>query len=110
MSLEEKITNHIKSNYQNNDLHLSLLGTSSRLSQDRVLYVAVLQQVRLLCRVGHLGKVLNHISCIVTRIKQNPNHQSIMLYLDFEQDRTKTRRTHNQPKTKTTLSQVNDLD
>ena len=32
---------------------------------------------------------------------QNPNHQSIMLYLDFEQDRTKTRRTNNQAKTKT---------
>ena len=67
MSLEEKITNHIKSNYQNNDLHLSLLGTSSRLSQDCVLYVAVLQQVRLLCRVGHLGKILNHRILITSR-------------------------------------------
>ena len=66
MSVEEKITNYIKSNYQNNDLHLSLLGTSSRLSQDRVLYVAVLQQVRLLCRVGNLKEILNHM-CFVMR-------------------------------------------
>ena len=67
MSVEEKITNYIKSNYQNHDLHLSLLGTSSRLSQDCILYVAVLQQVRLLCRVGNLGKVLNHSILIATR-------------------------------------------
>ena len=66
MSLEKKITNYIKSNYQNNDLHLSPLGTSSRLSQDRVLYVAVLQQVRLLCRVGNLKEILNHM-CFVMR-------------------------------------------
>ena len=66
MSVEEKITNYIKSNYQNYDLHLSLLGTSSRLSQDRVLYVAVLQQVRLLCRVGNLEEILNHM-CFVMR-------------------------------------------
>ena len=70
MSVEEKITNYIKSNYQNYDLHLSLLGTSSRLSQDRVLYVAVLQQVRLLCRVGNLE---SHVFC-----NPNPNRHSII--------------------------------
>ena len=41
---------------------------------------------------------------------QNPNHHSIISYLEFDQDRTKARRTHNQAETKTTLRQVNDLD